>query len=533
VSAVYQDIPLGAIRVSQTSAQTARRAGFDKAALEELAASIKVDGVLQAIVVRPRMTTKGTPAVIMGEYELVAGERRLIAAGRAGLERIPAAVRELTDEQVVRVQLVENLQKENLHPMHEAESYDALLNKHDVSVEQLVAEVGKSKAYIYGRMKLLALSPACRKAFYAGEISASIAEKIARIPTPALQEEALEAVLGNPHAKERWNRREPMSFREAADHINQHFMLDLTQAPFPVEDPKLNGAGPCSKCPKRTGNQPELFDDVKKGDTCTDTACFAAKTRAFGQRRLEQAKVDGTHTIVGGAAKKISPHGVDHYVGEGYSRLDAKIYNGNNHVEVRKLLKPDAAIALLQDPKSGRVVEVVHTSQLKKPKRELESTSSSDTKWKKQRADQAAKAKSETAVRRAVFAALVAKGKWKAPPLRVFADLIAETMDYDVGNALMDALGVPEPKTNGYHDRLVGYVKTLKTDAQLEAFVAQAHLAEELHVNSYAVSPKCPRLEAAAKAARVDVGAIRRELAPKKKPAKSAKSPAKRTGKAA
>src|SRR5688500_8962471 len=116
MSAIYQDIPLGAIRVSQTSAQTARRAGFDKAALDELAASIKVDGVLQAIVVRPiKNPHDGVLAPKkLYQYELVAGERRLIAAERAGLERIPASVRELTDEQVVRVQLVENLQKENL-----------------------------------------------------------------------------------------------------------------------------------------------------------------------------------------------------------------------------------------------------------------------------------------------------------------------------------------------------------------------------------------------------------------------------------
>lgn len=506
----YQDIPLGAIRVSQTSAQTARRAGFDKAALEELAASIRVDGVLQAIVVRP-VAAHGKTA---GHYELVAGERRLIAAERAGLERIPASVRELTDEQVVRVQLVENLQKEGLHPMHEAESYDALLRTHGVEIEQLLSEIGKSKAYVYGRMKLLALSAKCRKAFYASEISASIAEKVARIPGHALQDEALIDVTGK---RNNWSH--PMSFREALEHINDTYLLDLTKAPFPVDDPKLNGAGPCKDCPKRAGNAPDLFADVKKGDTCTDPTCFAAKTRAYGQRRLEQAKTDGTHTITGGAAKKIAPHGVDHYLGDGYCKLDAPRYGTAGNKPARALLKPDATITLLQDPKSGEVIEVVHSSQLKTPKLE----SSSDSQWQKERKDQAARAKTETALRRAVFTAIAAKGKWKAPPLRVQAELVADSMDWDAGEALMDLLGRPEGSGPGYHDRLAKHLKSLKTDAQLGTFLAQAYLADDLHVNSYDVSKKFPRLEAAAKAARVDVAKIRRELAPKKKPAKTAK----------
>jgi ParB/RepB/Spo0J family partition protein len=509
-TSTFSEIPLSSIRTSETTAQIARRMSFDKEALQELAASITVDGVLQAIVVRPLVPRKGP----RDEYELVAGERRFLAANIAGLERIPANVRELSDEQVVRVQLVENLQKEDLHPMHEAESYNELMHQHGVPLEQLMAEIRKSKGYIYGRMKLLSLSPKCRKAFYAGELAASIAEKIARIPTHALQEEALEAVLGFPHAKEAWKRRDPMSYRHACDHINEHFMLDLTQAPFPVDDVDLNGAGACGVCPKRSGNQPELFADVKKGDTCTDTACFSAKARAFGQRQLEEAKKTGQKTIVGGAAKKISPHGVDHYIGDGYTRLASKRYHGGDNVPVAKLLKPDAEIALLQDPKTGRVIEVVHESQLKKAKREQ---SVDESKYRTERKEQAAVAKRQKALRRAVFDALVAKGKWPAPPLRVIAELIAESVDYEAGEALMQALGIVENKSRGFFGRLEHYVKGLKTDAELQTFIAQAYLAGELHVNSYRISRTFPRLEAAAKAARIDVAKIKRDLAPKKK----------------
>lgn len=512
----YREILLEHIEPSATNAQAMRRKAFDKPAIVELASSIAQLGLAQPILVRPIPTTgkKG------GHYEIVAGERRYLAFEHLGRERIPCTVRHLGDEQVVELQLIENLQREDLHPMHEAESYDELVHKFGHQAEEIAAKVGKSRSYVYNRMKLLALSKACRKAFYDGELSASIAEKIARIPTHDLQDEALEAVLGFPNAKETWKRRQPMSFRQAAEHINENFTLDLAEAPFPTKDEKLNGVGPCTTCPKRTGNAPDLFPEIKKKDTCTDTACFAAKTRAYGQRLLEQAKTTGQKVLVGPEAKKVAPDGVENYyaIKGGYKLANVQQWNGSKNIEPAKILKPGAELVLLQDPRSGKVVEVVHESQIKKPKQRADS---GNERYEQERKAKAARAKHETAVRLRVFAELVAKGKWKAPPIRVIAELVAETMDYDAGEALMNALAVPEPKKAGFHDRLTGYVASLKTDAQLEAFVAQCHLAEELHVNSYDVSTKAPRLEAAAKAARIDVGKIRKELAPKKaKPAK-------------
>jgi hypothetical protein len=151
--------------------------------------------------------------------------------------------------------------------------------------------------------------------------------------------------------------------------------------------------------------------------------------------------------------------------------------------------------------------------------------------------ENAARAKSETAARRAIFAAIVEKRKWQAPSMRVMAELCADFIDYDAGEALMDALGIPESKGLGFVGRISQHVKRLKTEAECEAFVAQCYLAEELHVNSYAMSPKAPRLAEAAKRAGVDVAAIRRELAPKKeskkkKKKKSAKSKAAKNSKA-
>jgi ParB/RepB/Spo0J family partition protein len=496
-------IPLDQIRLSQTVSQTARRKHFAKEDLAELVESVKAHGVLQPIIVRTLPKVSGK--------ELVAGERRFLAAKSAGLDSIQAVVRELTDEQVIEIQLIENLQREDVHPMQEAEGYHELVSKYGHPIEDVYTRVGKSRSYVYGRMKLLALSEKCRNAFYDAEISASIALLLARIPVEKLQNAALKEICGG-----EW--RTPMSYRQARQHIEEEFMLRLGEAPFPTDDPDLNGGvGPCGTCPKRTGNQPELFADVKGADVCTDPVCFKGKTVAHGNRLMAAAREAGREIIAGPAAKKIAPNGVEHYSYEvrgGYHLLDHEYWAGSQRTSARKLLKPDAATALLQDPETGKVVEVAHESQLKKPKRE---SGGREESWRKEKREKAAAAKAQTAFRHAVFKAIVEKGKWKAPSMRVVAELMVETLDYDAGEALMDLVGVAKLKSPGFFDRLRQHVNGLKTDAQFEAFVAQAYLAGELHVSSYALSPKMPRLEAAAKFAVVDVAKIRRELAPKKK----------------
>jgi ParB/RepB/Spo0J family partition protein len=511
-------ISLDMIRLSQTVSQIERRKRFSGDELAELTESVKKHGVLQPIIIRSQ---EDPIHGVRATYELVVGERRYLAAKAAGLEEIPAVVREdLDDEQAIEIQLIENLQRADLHPMQEAEGYHELMSKHGHVADELGERVGKSRSYVYARLKLLELSDKCRKAFYAGEISQSIALLLARIPVEKLQAEALRDVLGD-----KWSG--PMSYRTAQEHVQERYMLRLAEAPFPTEDEKLNGsAGPCGACPKRTGNQKELFGDVKSPDVCTDPACFKAKTVAFANRQIQTARDAGREVITGAAAKKIAPNGVAHAydVRDGYKLADEKFWIGSTHTTPRKLLKPDATTALLQDPETGKVVEIVHESQLKKPKRE---SGGREESWRKEKRENAARAKVEKSVRRAVFQAIQATGKWQAPSMRVVAELMVETLDYDAGEVLMDLLGVPESKTRGFFDRVRDHVKGLTTEATLENFVAQAYLAGELHVNSYSRSPMT-RLEAAAKLAGVDVAKIRRELTPKKKAKAKAKAKAKR-----
>lgn len=271
-----RQLPLADVRESKTNPRTS----FDKAALEDLAASIRAQGVVQPILVRPR---SGTTTVAAG-WEIVAGARRYRAAKAAQLATIPAVVRELTDAQVLEIQIVENLQREDVHPMDEARGYAYLIGQTGKDVAVVAAEVGKSVSYIYQRLKLTSLVPKVEKAFLDGTLSAGHAVLIARL-TATDQLAALE------HCDNRWDRQPGV--RDLARWIAQECHLVLAGAPFHPDDAQLlPKAGPCVACPKRTGHTPALYPEIKQ-DTCTDRVCYQAKAQAMIQRTIEAAKADG------------------------------------------------------------------------------------------------------------------------------------------------------------------------------------------------------------------------------------------------
>jgi ParB/RepB/Spo0J family partition protein len=326
------------------------RKHFDEGRLEELADSIKKHGVLQPIITRRSLHTPES-------FEIVCGERRWRAAKIAGLENIPAFIRDLTDQEVLEIQIVENLQREDVHPLEEAEGYERLMKEYGYAVEELADKTGKSKAYIYARLKLTSLCKEARGAFYDGRLNPSTALLVARIPVPELQIQASKEI-----ANGRWNNGDPMSFRAAQEHIQSRYMLRLAEAPFPRGDETLiPSAGRCHECPKRTGNQKELFADVESADVCTDPECFEAKKLAHVEILKATAKADGRKIIDGAEAKKIKPNSYSDQLGGGYIDLDKKIWSGNKQVSVRKLLGKDVPPAdLLIDPHhSGAVIEVV------------------------------------------------------------------------------------------------------------------------------------------------------------------------------
>jgi ParB family chromosome partitioning protein len=152
------------------------RARFDDDAIRELAASLKSTGMLQPVVVR-RAPGNG--------YQLVAGERRLRAAGLAGLTRIPAIVRDVADERMLEFALVENIQRENLNPIEEAKAFQALLSRAGLTHDQLSERVGKQRASITNSVRLLALPPEVQDMVSRGTLSAGHARALLGLENPA------------------------------------------------------------------------------------------------------------------------------------------------------------------------------------------------------------------------------------------------------------------------------------------------------------------------------------------------------------
>jgi ParB family transcriptional regulator, chromosome partitioning protein len=145
---------------------------MDEAELDTLAASIKEHGVLQPILVTE--TLDG--------YQLVAGERRLRASRLAGLERIPAIVRQLADRERLELALVENLQREDLGPMEEANAFRALVDDFGMSHEQIASRVGRARSTVANTLRLLELDPQLQSAVAAGMISEGHARALGGLP---------------------------------------------------------------------------------------------------------------------------------------------------------------------------------------------------------------------------------------------------------------------------------------------------------------------------------------------------------------
>ena len=145
------------------------RTRFEESTLRELADSIKASGVIQPLLVR-----RSSP----GEYQLVAGERRLRAAQMAGLTRVPAIVREFDDRAMLELALIENIQREDLNPIDEARAYQALISKVGLTHDQLSERVGKQRATITNSLRLLALPPEVMDMVSRGTLSAGHARAV-------------------------------------------------------------------------------------------------------------------------------------------------------------------------------------------------------------------------------------------------------------------------------------------------------------------------------------------------------------------
>ena len=162
------------------------RVAFDEAKLWELSRSIGSSGLIQPIVVR---------ALEGDSFEIVAGERRWRAAQMAGLLRVPVVVREVPDDKLLETALIENLQRENLNPIEEAEAYRSLINEHQMTQEEVAAGVGKDRATIANYIRLLALSPEVQIEVVAGTLTMGHARALLGLTEASAQCRAAKEVV--------------------------------------------------------------------------------------------------------------------------------------------------------------------------------------------------------------------------------------------------------------------------------------------------------------------------------------------------
>lgn len=237
----------------------------------ELMASILTHGILTPLLVRPLPEP--------GKYQIAAGHRRYEAAKHLSLATVPVQIRDMEDTEYTEILHVENLQREDVHPLDEAIGYKELLERGGYDVTTLAARIGKSETHVYQRLKLNDLIKECQKLFIEGVIGFGHAVILARLDRKQ-QKEILASHLFS-------YQNEPVLVRDLSDYVRRYLYLDLGNVPWPLDDPELvQAAGACAVCPKRTGSNPSLFTDMQH-NTCTDRSCFEKKMLAQIQRLLD------------------------------------------------------------------------------------------------------------------------------------------------------------------------------------------------------------------------------------------------------
>jgi ParB family chromosome partitioning protein len=270
----YVEIPMKDLVESSTNP----RKSFDEAALDELAGSIRSKGVLSPLLVRR----------VNGHFEIVTGARRYRAAQRAGLEEIPVRISIFTDAEALEIQIIENIQRADVHPFEEAQGFRALLGREgaDYTIEKIAAKTGKAASFVAKRLKLLDITQSAADAFTAGHIGVEHALLIAKLALD-MQEKALAHCFDGYFAGNDSERSLVPANRLQA-WIEQNVYLSLKSVPFSKEDETLlPEAGSCANCPKRTGFNTLLFSEVKD-DSCSDAGCFNRKLDAHISQRIEK-----------------------------------------------------------------------------------------------------------------------------------------------------------------------------------------------------------------------------------------------------
>lgn len=257
------------------------RRTFDEASLAELADSIRAAGIIEPLIVRRDGQA----------YKLVAGERRLRAAKLAGLKDAPCLVRELGPDEALRLAVLENLQRQDVSALEEAEGFARLIKGGEFTADTLAAKLGKSREHVYGRLRLLKLDAKVLAAMDKGQIEASVAGLLAKFP-PKLQPEILSRLSMRAGGT--------LTFREAKEDIAAEFQ-PLADAPFLIwtkgkcSESWGTSAPLCFECPHNSANMPDMGEQKKP--VCLNAECYGRKVTEHGRWQIEDARKAGRPVV--------------------------------------------------------------------------------------------------------------------------------------------------------------------------------------------------------------------------------------------
>lgn len=342
--------------------------------IKELAESMRSVGVLQPLVGRPHPT-------IIGGIELACGHRRKRGALEAGLATVPVDVRDLSDREMDTCAFVENIQREDVPLVEEAEALGRLHGEHGVSVDELATMLSKSKPWVYARLKIARLCHEAKDALRDETLGEGAAHELAKLEDKAEQREILPQLVKSEH-------HDAATARQARDLIALR-SRSIAKAPF---DPSVVNLTPntpaCPSCPKRSDSQADLLADAPTGDAkCLDRACWDGKKAAHTLVVIEKAKKAGKIVLSDEDASKkgvVSPHGGLSY---DFADLKEKAYtdDGKETTIGAKLKKAGVDVEAVVVIVDGVAKEVVARKVVNKAQRE-ESGAADQDKAQKEKA---------------------------------------------------------------------------------------------------------------------------------------------------
>lgn len=255
---ILQNIKISEAVLSKTNVQ-GRNEGK---AFDDLVASVKEKGVLVPVLARN----------IGGKWEVIAGNRRLAAAKKAGLEEIPAQIVEMTDIEAREAQIVENLQRADIHPIDEGELYRKLIEESKYEISAVAAKVGKSEVYVRQRLFLTNLGESAAAEYRKGNINDGHAVLIAKL-SPSDQMKAMKEAVEDSFG-------DHVTVKELKVWIQDNIYTELENQPWVGNEEAMKAVGPCNEACGIISSVESLFGPVKEG-VCTSLKCWRNKMANF------------------------------------------------------------------------------------------------------------------------------------------------------------------------------------------------------------------------------------------------------------